>query len=92
MLSSILYVGKQILASVYRIEHKLDVLLRSQKIPPSPMNGSRDSISNKPVKYHMILLEDGSTVAIRTDVGQKGCCPEVDGKIGILTEEGVSYE
>lgn len=87
MQRTIVYLLKQILATGLRIEHKLDALLRSSKELPMvpPMNGQADPITQRPVLYRPVTLEDGSTVAVRTD----GNVPTTSGDPQVLPEPGV---
>ncbi len=85
MLNSILYVLKQIASSVLRIEHKLDLLLKSQEIVTSPMVPSRDPISGKTIAYYAVTLEDASNICIRVD----GNVPQIDQVIGSVSDKGV---
>ncbi len=71
----IAFLLEQILKTVLRIEHKLDILVRDRKAPeggflmtPQMKNQTVDPVSGHPVKYSPVNLEEhGRTVMFREE-------------------------
>lgn len=69
---SIYFLLKEILATALRIEAKLDILVRRLKDPNAPVvpmgyQGQVDPLSQQPVKYVPVALEDQTYVNVRRD-------------------------
>ncbi len=69
-MKTIIFLLKEILSTAQSIEAKLDVLLNRQKNQNAPINpmhysGQVDPLSQQPIQWLPVNLEDGSQVLIR---------------------------
>lgn len=75
MLKTIVFLLKEILKTVQSTEAKMDALLARQKNPSAPINpmnyaNQADPLSNQPIQWIPIQVEDGTQVLVRRSGNQ----------------------